>query len=99
MNISKEQYEQALKIIKEYEKNTYHLEKNCCVCKNAVVKTLYPISKNEFENAMWDSGIVSIIQAGYGSSHDMDSFIIAICDSCIEILTNSNIIEKVNGKS
>lgn len=32
---------------------------------------------------MWNDGIVHKVSAGYGSSHDGDEFIIAICDECI----------------
>lgn len=32
---------------------------------------------------MVSDGIIHVIDAGYGSSHDTDSFIIAICDDCI----------------
>lgn len=35
-------------------------------------------------NEMIDNGIIHIIDAGYGSKHDGDQFIIAICDDCIE---------------
>ena len=35
-------------------------------------------------NEMIDNGIIHIIDAGYGSSHDGDQFIIAICDDCIK---------------
>jgi len=34
-------------------------------------------------NEMVNGGIIQIIHAGFGSMHDTDSFIIAICDSCI----------------
>ena len=33
---------------------------------------------------MIDNGIIWIIEAGYGSTHDGDQFVIAICDDCIE---------------
>jgi hypothetical protein len=33
---------------------------------------------------MVDNGIIHIIDAGYGSIHDGDQFIIAICDDCIK---------------
>ena len=33
---------------------------------------------------MVDNGIIHIIDAGYGSKHDGDQFIIAICDDCIK---------------
>lgn len=36
-------------------------------------------------NEMVDNGIIHIIDAGYGSSHDGDQFIIAICDDCINV--------------
>lgn len=35
------------------------------------------------DNDMVNGGIVQILHAGFGSAHDTDSFIIAICDSCI----------------
>ena len=35
------------------------------------------------DNEMINGGIVQLIHAGFGSAHDTDSFIIAICDSCI----------------
>jgi len=34
-------------------------------------------------NEMIYNGIIQIIDAGYGSKHDGDQFIIAICDDCI----------------
>ena len=35
-------------------------------------------------NEMVNNGIIHIIDAGYGSKHDGDQFIIAICDDCIK---------------
>ena len=35
-------------------------------------------------NEMIDNGIIHIIDAGYGSTHDGDQFVIAICDDCIK---------------
>jgi hypothetical protein len=35
------------------------------------------------DNEMVNGGIVQLIYAGFGSAHDTDSFIIAICDNCI----------------
>ena len=35
-------------------------------------------------NQMIDGGIIQIIEAGYGSNHDGDRIIIAICDECIK---------------
>ena len=36
------------------------------------------------QNEMIDNGIIHIIDAGYGSRHDDDRFILAICDDCIK---------------
>lgn len=36
-------------------------------------------------NKMIVNGIINVIDAGYGSKHDTDQFIIAICDDCIEL--------------
>ena len=36
-------------------------------------------------NQMIDGGIIQIIEAGYGSTHDGDKLIIAICDDCINV--------------
>lgn len=36
------------------------------------------------DNQMVANGIIQIITAGFGSVHDGDQFIIAICDECIK---------------
>jgi hypothetical protein len=36
-------------------------------------------------NAMVDDGIIHIIEAGYGSKHDGDRIILAICDDCVKL--------------
>jgi hypothetical protein len=35
-------------------------------------------------NEMINNGIIHIIDAGYGSTHDGDQIILAICDDCIK---------------
>jgi hypothetical protein len=32
---------------------------------------------------IWNGGLVHLVSAGYGSTHDGDEFIIAICDDCL----------------
>ena len=39
-------------------------------------------------NEMIDNGIIHIIHAGYGSIHDGDQIVIAICDDCIKLYQN-----------
>jgi hypothetical protein len=41
------------------------------------------IGVTTIDNEMVSDGIIQIIDAGYGSKHDTDQFIIAICDDCI----------------
>jgi hypothetical protein len=45
-----------------------------------------------FNKELWKEGGVTRISFGYGSRHDLQSFYIAICDSCTEKLIKENII-------
>lgn len=52
-------------------------------------KSKRPVGRRDEEieidasSQMWNNGVVQKISAGYGSCHDGDEFIIAICDECI----------------
>ena len=52
-------------------------------------KSKRPVGRRDEEieinagSQMWNDGVVNKISAGYGSIHDGDEFIIAICDDCI----------------
>lgn len=46
-------------------------------------KNQYTQKVSTADNRMWNDGIVQIISAGYGSKHDTDQFVMAICDECI----------------
>ena len=41
-------------------------------------------SLSNVNNEMINNGIIQIIDAGYGSKHDGDQIILAICDNCIK---------------
>jgi hypothetical protein len=41
--------------------------------------------EKNINNEMVNDGIIQVIAAGYGSIHDGDMFIIAICDQCINL--------------
>jgi uncharacterized membrane protein len=56
---------------------------NCVVCDNVINEIDYGIDAKD-ENRMWNEGVVEKITAGFGSKFDLDSFLIAICDECIE---------------
>ena len=66
---------------------------NCIRCNKEIVE-LYPdIFKNKdkkLSSRMWNGGLVTEIDGNYGSDHDGDVYIIAICDKCIDILGKKN---------
>jgi len=52
--------------------------------KNEIDEHSKEIRYKTIQNEMIDNGIISIIDAGYGSNHDGDRIILAICDNCIK---------------
>jgi hypothetical protein len=62
-----------------------------CICCNSEVKELYPDWKDV--PPMWNSAAAGIIDAGYGSNHDLDSFSFLICDSCISEKLKAGVIK------
>jgi len=52
--------------------------------KNEEVKIDDVAKKSTINNQMVNDGIIHIIDAGYGSTHDGDRIILAICDECIK---------------
>jgi hypothetical protein len=57
------------------------------VCSNGKLSEEDLLWKNDdgitIDNQMVHDGIIQIVDGGYGSKHDGDRFIIAICDNCI----------------
>lgn len=49
---------------------------NCIKC-NDLIKCM------DDNMVLFDGGVVSYITAGYGSSLDLNQYVIAICDNCI----------------
>ena len=43
----------------------------------------------------WHNGDVNKFYCGYGSSHDDDRFLVALCDDCITNRLDQNIIVKL----
>jgi len=73
-------------------------DKKCICCKTTILKPLYPpeeitLNPLEQERGPWDGGIVTLISGGYGSRHDLESYYIAICDSCLSKLKEEGIAE------
>ena len=89
-NITEDQYKESLEIIKKYSlPKEKHFTKICCCCKKDII-SLYKESNEDY--CMWDSAIVGKISAGFGSDHDLNTYLIAICDNCITELINNEII-------
>ena len=91
MEISKEEYQRAKKLIEEYEMQTNKslIKDHICICckKNKITPLCSDITKlSEQEKGMWNNGTVEKISFGYGSIKDTNAYIISICDECIENL-------------
>lgn len=92
--ILKSDYQKAQAIIAKYKIQTNReLLKKDFICSCCLTNTIEPISFNvdtidinEPERSMWNNGTVRRISFGYGSRHDGESFLVAICDDCIEKL-------------
>lgn len=65
----------------KYQKGEVEILEEDIIWKDSKRKDGSLVSVN---NEMIDNGIIHIIDAGYGSGHDGDQFIIAICDDCIK---------------
>ena len=66
----------------EYNRKEAHnpISEEDILCKNEKSQD----GKNRtINNDMVSGGIIQIIEAGYGSKHDGDQIILAICDECI----------------
>lgn len=69
-----------------------------CICcrKNAIFQmkigeeAIHPLSQ---EGAMWLNGVVKLINCGYGSNHDTESYYVGICDLCLTELYDKGIIK------
>jgi hypothetical protein len=61
-----------------------------CICCSKEVKELCPDWKDV--PPMWSGGATGKIDAGYGSSYDLDTFTFIICDDCIKEKLSNNLI-------
>jgi hypothetical protein len=66
----------------------------CICCKQNNIKPLQITGENlpeeellwkkDVNSAMIDGGIIQTVDAGYGSIHDGDQFVLGICDICVK---------------
>lgn len=65
----------------------------CLICDTPIEKT-FPDEKNyPDEQECWTRGLVAKVSANYGSEHDMDTFLMAICDDCINEKLQEGVIK------
>lgn len=91
--ITREQCEKAKQTILLFENQSFikiYGKSRPCICCNKKIKLTYPSHNNHPESASYDGGVVSKISAGYGSTHDTNMYIIALCDQCIDKLKKEN---------
>ena len=62
--------------------DTFEGTVRCVVC-GTVLPQLEPEIETLNANALFEDGLVDTISAGYGSRHDGDVYVIAICDACV----------------
>jgi hypothetical protein len=66
---------------------------NCIVCNKEVER----LSKT-LPSDMLNGGVYGVIDAGYGSCHDLDSFKFVICDDCITEKLSKSIIKEIKNR-
>jgi hypothetical protein len=59
------------------------MEDRYCIRCGKAIRQVEGSPDSTLESGCWDGGIVGRITAGYGSAHDMDEFVVAVCDRCI----------------
>jgi phage terminase large subunit-like protein len=97
MNITKQKFESAQKVVNEYIQQSNQIlisDFTCVCCKNTIIKHVFKIHSvdaTEQENLSWDSGAVAKISCGYGSTLDGEQFLIGICDECLLSLLHNKL--------
>lgn len=95
--IKQQDYLKAKALVLEYQ-NQKSKEKvkpyTCSVCKNNKItpSESSPIDLNNLHKGNWEDGDLTLLSPGYGSSHDMSQYYMAVCDSCLSNLKDEGII-------
>lgn len=105
MEISLLEYNKAKKAVENFEIECFkkHVEPLTCVCcKTQKVTPDFemiagkPDPTEQHSDVCWDGGAVTKISGGYGSQHDMSSYIVAICDDCLFKLKDEALIKRTD---
>lgn len=87
--ISLEDFEKAKQTIAQYQNQDFkkiYGDGFSCICCDKKITAIHPEHMQFPQGGMYNGGVVDKISAGYGSKHDTDMFIVAICDDCITAL-------------
>lgn len=58
-------------------------EYNCIKCNKIIYMIDFGVDNSNVNQCCWNDGMVTEIEAGYGSTLDGNKYIIAICDDCM----------------
>lgn len=97
------EYIRIKKMVEDFENKKFMetVKPLTCICcqKEQVSPDFEFISKpepeNQDKNVCWNNGAVTRLSAGWGSRHDMSSYFMAVCDSCISVLEEKGLLKKV----
>lgn len=87
--ITPEELEKAKQTIIAYENQEFkeaYPDGFPCICCDTKIKPIDPEYIRRPESGMYHDGIVDKVSGGYGSKHDTEMYIIAICDPCLDRL-------------
>lgn len=87
--ITPEEAEKAKQTIIAYENQEFkkaYPDGFPCICCDTKIKPIDPEYIRRPESGMYHGGIVDKVSGGYGSKHNTEMYIIAICDPCLDRL-------------
>jgi hypothetical protein len=58
----------------------------CLLCGREVEQVWNDLGPYDPASAAWNDAAVDWVVAGYGSKHDMERFLVCICDTCLDSL-------------
>lgn len=68
----------------------------CIICDMPIDKAYPELGGNKDEKEMWLDGTVNKVIGNYGSEHDLDSFLVALCDNCINQKLDEGVIKLIS---
>ena len=73
-----------------FDKVTTEMQEVTCLTCDTIIKKYEEFPDSPIHQAMIDDGNVNTFSCGFGSKFDMDTYIIGICDPCLEKFISQN---------